>query len=230
MADPKQKLTETQVREAGLADWRQVFDRIGARFATGDFATGLGLVNAIGAAAEEADHHPDLTLTYPEVTVWLSSHDVGGLTSRDVDLARTISGLAAEAGASADPSSLQRLEFGLDTPDSPAVHGFYAALFGGSSHDQEVVAPHGDYPTVWFQDAEPDAEPPKQRWHLDVWVPHDQGEARVQAVLDAGGTLVDDSEAPAFWVLADVQGNRSCICTPLTRDWGGDTPDTSADA
>ena len=55
------------------------------------------------------------------------------------------------------------------------------------------------------------------RFHLDVWVPHDQGEQRVQAVLDAGGTLVDDGHAPSFWVLADVQGNKACICTWLAR-------------
>lgn len=233
MADPKRKLTETEVREAGLEDWRQVFNRIGTRLATGDFATGMRLVQAIGEAAEAADHHPDVTLTYPEVTVWLSSHDVGGLTSRDLDLARTISGLAADADVAADPSGLLQVEVGLDTPDSPEVQPFYAALLGGSDDDDEVVAPHGDYSTIWFQDAEAEAfssSPEQQRWHLDVWVPHDRGEARVQEVLAAGGTLVDDSEAPAFWVLADAQGNRSCICTPLTRDWGADTPDTSADA
>ena len=46
--------------------------------------------DAVRAAAEEANHHPDITLTYPEVIVTLSSHDVGGITSRDLDLARTI--------------------------------------------------------------------------------------------------------------------------------------------
>jgi 4a-hydroxytetrahydrobiopterin dehydratase len=55
-------------------------------------------VNRIGASAEKANHHPDLTLTYPQVRVTLSSHDVGGITSRDIDLARTISGHAADLG------------------------------------------------------------------------------------------------------------------------------------
>lgn len=102
MSDPQRRLSEQEVREAGLDDWRQVDDAIMARFRTGDFATGLALVDRIGAAAEEADHHPDLTLTYSEVGVTWSSHDVGGITSRDLDLARRVSELAADAGVSAD--------------------------------------------------------------------------------------------------------------------------------
>ena len=90
MADKRTLLTADQIAEAGLTRWRRVEDSLTARFATGDFATGLALVNRIGVSAEAADHHPDLTLTYPEVGVTLTSHDVGGITSRDVDLARVI--------------------------------------------------------------------------------------------------------------------------------------------
>lgn len=101
MADKRTLLTADQISEAGLTRWRRVEDSLTARFATGDFATGLALVNRIGVSAEAADHHPDLTLTYPEVTVTLSSHDVGGVTSRDIDLARAISAHAADLGAAA---------------------------------------------------------------------------------------------------------------------------------
>ena len=48
--------------------------------------------------AEAANHHPDILLTYPEVTVTLSSHDVGGVTSRDLALAETVSAHAEELG------------------------------------------------------------------------------------------------------------------------------------
>lgn len=91
MADSKKVLTSTEIADAALADWQQDGDTLTTRFATGDFATGLDFVNRIGAAAETANHHPDLTLTYPEVTVTLTSHDVGGITSRDLELARVIS-------------------------------------------------------------------------------------------------------------------------------------------
>lgn len=222
MSDPKQKLTETEVREAGLDDWRQVLGTIKARFRTGDFATGLALVDRIGAAAEEANHHPDVTLTYPEVRVTLSSHDVGGITSRDVDLARTISAYAAEAGAEADVSGITQLELGLDTSAGERLAPFYAALLGSKVENGEPVDPSGQVPTVWWQ--EPSDDGPalpgqdfEQRWHLDVWVPHDEGERRVQAAIDAGGTLVSDAAAPSYWVLEDAEGNRSCICTNLDR-------------
>jgi 4a-hydroxytetrahydrobiopterin dehydratase len=98
MSDPQQTLTPDQVDQAALDGWELDGDQIGVRYATGDFATGLRLVNAIGALAEEANHHPDVMLIYPEVGVTLSSHDVGGVTSRDLDLARRIGEAAAEAG------------------------------------------------------------------------------------------------------------------------------------
>lgn len=222
--DPKQRLTATEVREApGLDDWRHLLSGIRARFRTGDFATGLRLVDRIGAAAEEADHHPDIALTYPEVIVTLSSHDVGGITSRDLALARTISGLAAEVGATADTAGLTQVEPGLDSSAPERLGAFYAALLGGEVNDDgEPVDPSGQVPGLWFQKGEagesslPPQEP-AQRWHLDVWVPHDEGERRLRAVLDAGGRLVSDAEAPSFWVVEDADGNRSCICTRLER-------------
>lgn len=102
MTDPKQKLTATDVEAAGLNGWRHTGDAIRAEFPTGDFNTGLRLVTLIGESADAANHHPDITLTYPSVSVTLSSHDVGGLTSRDIDLARVISGHAAGLGV--DPA------------------------------------------------------------------------------------------------------------------------------
>lgn len=92
------QLTPTQVAAASLKDWHQDGDTLRAHFDTGDFATGLEFVNRIGAAAERRQHHPDVTLTYPEVSISLSSHDVGGITGRDIDLAREISKIAADMG------------------------------------------------------------------------------------------------------------------------------------
>ena len=70
--------------------WTSHNDRITARFATKDFATGLKFVNLIGASAEDANHHPDIELTYSLTTVTLTSHDVGAVTERDISLARII--------------------------------------------------------------------------------------------------------------------------------------------
>ena len=90
MAPDTTKLTSKQVAAEQLPDWEWLVGVIEARYETGGFATGLELVNRIGAAAEEADHHPDLTLTWPLVHVRLVSHDAGGVTQRDFDLAKAI--------------------------------------------------------------------------------------------------------------------------------------------
>lgn len=101
MIDPKQKLTAQQIRDAELTGWHKVDETLQAQFDTGDFATGLKLVNLIGESAEAANHHPDIALTYPNVSLTLSSHDVGGLTSRDVALARKITEHAEGLGVTA---------------------------------------------------------------------------------------------------------------------------------
>jgi 4a-hydroxytetrahydrobiopterin dehydratase len=91
-------LTAEQFAQEGLSDWTWRDDAIHAHLETGDFATGLRLVNRIGEAAEAMNHHPDLDLRYPHLDVTLSSHDVGGVTDRDVKFARAISEYAASEG------------------------------------------------------------------------------------------------------------------------------------
>lgn len=71
-----QSLLKT-LRQEQLADWQGFPDGLRARFLTGSFAAGLRLVDAIGEAAEEVNHHSDLTLTYPRPCVTLISYDAG---------------------------------------------------------------------------------------------------------------------------------------------------------
>src|SRR5690625_2366615 len=98
-----EKLSEEQVRQQDLPGWRVVDQSLRTRLRTGDFATGLRLVNLIGQAAEAANHHPDLDLRYPHLDVTLTTHDVGGLSERDVQMARQISDLASREGVVAAP-------------------------------------------------------------------------------------------------------------------------------
>ena len=211
-------LSGDQIAQMGLDDWRSMYGALEARFATGDFATGLRLVAAIGDAAEAAGHHPDVELRYAHVDVLLTSHDAGGKTARDVELARRISEIAADLGVAAEPADVQRIELALDTADVDEIRPFWAAVLDArESGDDEVVDPRGRIPTIWFQASDPHDEP-RQRWHLDVRVPHDQAQPRLDAVVAAGGRLVDESHAPAFWVVEDADGNRSCITTWQGRD------------
>jgi 4a-hydroxytetrahydrobiopterin dehydratase len=208
-----EKLTGQQIADASLTGWVNLLGGLQTRIRTGDFATGLQVVNAIGAAAEEMNHHPDVDLRYPHVDVRLSSHDVGGLTDRDVQLARRISDIAAEAGAELDGAATSRLELALDTPDTGGVLPFWAAVMEMKPADNgvDVADPADALPLIWFQDS--GSEEPRQRWHPDVWVDPSQVQPRIDAALAAGGTLVSDAEAPSFWVLADPEGNRMCLCT-----------------
>ena len=102
------------------------------------------------------------------------------------------------------------LEIAIDALDIPAVGPFWAAVMGygpGAANDHELFDPVGEGPTIWFQQMD---EPRLQRnrIHFDIVVPHDEAQARLDAALAAGGTLVSDSHAPSFWVLADRRGQR----------------------
>jgi 4a-hydroxytetrahydrobiopterin dehydratase len=212
-------LTSKQILDAGLDDWRKLAQALHARFLTGDFVTGLGFVTAVTEAAEQANHHPDVTLTYPYVDLRLISHDVGRLTRRDLDLARRISDIARERGIDAQPGAVTEIELALDTADLAAAGPFWAALLTGSADSfdgNDVVDPSGRVPLLWFQDTDAH-ETPRQRFHLDLWVPHDVAETRIAAAVAAGGQVVDDTNAPSFVVLADPEGNRVCVCTFLER-------------
>ncbi len=224
-------LTAQEILDAGLDDWRLLAQALHARYRTGSFTTGLAFVTAITQAAEEANHHPDVTLTYPHVDLKLISHDVGHLTQRDVALARRITQIAADHGIAADPEALAVFELALDTGDLAAIGPFWAVLLTGSADSLDggdVVDPGGRVPLLWFQpsngdpelegEPEPSAGEPDastQRFHIDLWVPEDVAEERIAAAIAAGGTLVSDADAPAFTVLADPDGNQTCVCTAL---------------
>ena len=213
------KLTGNQLLESGLDDWRKLAQALHGRFHTGDFATGLRLVDAVGEVAERAGHHPDVTLTYSYVDIRLLSHDVSSVTQRDVELARQISEVARDLGVQAEPAAVAQLELALDTADLASVGPFWAALLTGSSgalRGDEVVDPTGQVPLLWFQGTDAH-DVPRQRFHVDLWVPHDVAEERIALAVAAGGTVVDDSNAPSFVVLADPEGNKACVCTSLDR-------------
>ncbi|MEV6348730.1 VOC family protein [Actinoplanes sp. NPDC051851] len=205
------KLTVAEIAELAPAGWVIVPGGLRTRLRTGSFPAGLALVAAIGAVAEELDHHPDLDLRYTFVDVRTSSFDVGGVTRRDLRLAGRIGELAAAAGVALDPAGVARLEWGLDTPGQAGVAPFWAAVLGLTESEDELVDPAGVQPTVWFQES--GSEEPRQRWHPDLWVDPAQVRSRIDAAVAAGGTLVSDADAPSFWVLSDPEGNRMCICT-----------------
>jgi 4a-hydroxytetrahydrobiopterin dehydratase len=72
--------------------WERQGDEIRRTFSFADFAGSLAFVNQVGALAEAANHHPDVDIRYSKVTLVLTTHDAGGLTANDFDLAEKIGG------------------------------------------------------------------------------------------------------------------------------------------
>lgn len=90
---------ELQTALAGLAFWAHEDGALVKRFRFASYMEGIKFVELVASEAESRDHHPDLLVSYREVTAFLSTHSAGGVTRLDVDLARAIEQIAAVAGA-----------------------------------------------------------------------------------------------------------------------------------
>lgn len=94
-------LSDSDIRNAlaSLPSWNLSGNAMQRVFEFSDFVHAMEFVNQVAAQAEEANHHPDITIHYSRVTLSLTSHDAGGLTKRDVAMARKISSLSGKAAA-----------------------------------------------------------------------------------------------------------------------------------
>ncbi len=195
----------------GVADWRVLWGAgyAASCFLTGSFAAGLALVAAIGELAAAAGHDPDVDVRPESVTVRLCTSEVRGLTSRDADLAREISDAAARLAAPADPAAVQHVQVAIDALDIARVRPFWHAVLGyGEADEAGLLDAHRQGPTFWFQQMD-EPRTGRGRFHIDIYVPHDQVRARIDAALAAGGRIVSDAHAPGWWTLADPEGNEA---------------------
>jgi len=79
-----------------LPEWKLAGKEIVREFSFPDFVQALRFVNAVGEKAEAAGHHPDIDIRYNKVKLALVSHDAGGLTERDFNLAQTVDGISTK--------------------------------------------------------------------------------------------------------------------------------------
>ena len=89
------RLTEKEI-EGGLntaRGWNREGDEIVGVFVFDDFVRAMGFVNSVALLAEKMNHHPDIDVRWNKVTLRLSTHSAGGLTSKDFDLAGQINTL-----------------------------------------------------------------------------------------------------------------------------------------
>jgi len=216
------RLSPMDFEAAAGDDWRVVGEGACAFYRTGSFAAGARLVQAIGELPGVGDQRPDVDLRSGGVTVRLlaAAEDFSGAGRREVELARQISAVARELGFAADPSMLQSVQVTVDALVHADVMPFWRAVLGYADRPdmpEDLVDPRRRGPSFWFQEMDA-PRPQRNRIHLDVWVPHDQAEARVAAALAAGGRLVSDADAPSGWVLADAEGNEACVASIRGRD------------
>ena len=201
--------------------WRVILDELHCTVLTGSFSRGAALVRQVAEVADELGHHPDVDLRYPEVHLRTVSHDVGSLTHRDVALAQRISEIVEAEGLETRTADLHAYEVAVDALDIPAVRPFWKAVLGYVDAEDDPVEgaladPAGRGPRVWFQQMDA-PRPQRNRLHVDVSVPHDVAQDRVAAACEAGGAVLSDARAPAFWVLADPEGNEVCVSTWQAR-------------
>lgn len=92
---------ERQAARVDLPHWQMVDgrDAIKCAFKFADFSAAFGFMSRVALAAEKLDHHPEWQNVWNRVEITLSSHDAGGLTERDIKLAKIIDKLAGESGA-----------------------------------------------------------------------------------------------------------------------------------
>ena len=216
-----ERLTTQDIIDAALADWRKLAQRLHARFRTGDPGVGAALVSdAVRLASDTLGDHLEATLTPTHVDLRIATHREGiWVTADDVALARLLSDAARQHEVTSVPGEVTQVELALDTADEGRLGPFWAAVLTGDPDGvvaDTVFDPTGQLPSMWFQGTEPH-EVPRQRWHLDLSVAPEVADARIAAAVAAGGTVVDDSEAPSFTVLADPEGNKVCVCTFLDR-------------
>lgn len=90
--------SDAEVRGAlsELPGWKQEGKAIGKTFDLKGFKAAMAFTGTVGELAERADHHPDILIQFHKVTLTLSSHDKGGITDRDLRLARQIEAAAKD--------------------------------------------------------------------------------------------------------------------------------------
>jgi 4a-hydroxytetrahydrobiopterin dehydratase len=228
----EQVLSRQEASEAVQdAGWRFLLGALRTSVPVGSLARAIGLAaDAVAVCGDDADQHLRVDARPDRVVFTLQSLEQAAVTSRDVELAHRISAAADKSGLLTQPEigteaprSVQIVEIAIDALDIAGIRPFWKAVLGYTDEagaegpEDPLVDPVGQSPAVWFQQMD-QPRPQRNRIHFDICVPHDEAQRRVDTALAAGGHLVSATRAPAFWVLADPEGNEACITTWQGRD------------
>jgi 4a-hydroxytetrahydrobiopterin dehydratase len=190
---------------ASADEWRLTFEGALAHFPCPDARRRVEFASRVVELAPEG-YGPDLELRAAGVTVRLpSSWDAGGLPEAAAGLAASVSAVAAQVGLAGDVSHLQSIQIAIDggmesVPFWQAVTGYEQVA------DADIIDPLRRAPGVWNQAVNDGREAPA-RIHVDLSTSAAEVARRIEAAVQAGGRLVDDSHAPHWFTLADPSGN-----------------------
>jgi len=194
----------------GVADWVVLHGGAAAVFRVPTLLDAARLADAIAQLPGVAGSGVLMTVTDDRLTVRLT-RGVFRLEAAHIDLARRISATARRHGAVAERAAVQEVQVAVAAKPDQIDVAFWRAVLGYAPlAEDNAVDPLGHGSTVWMQDLNSD-RPLRHAMHVDVSVAREQAEARVVAALAAGGRVVDDTDAPAGWILADRAGNRVCV-------------------
>jgi pterin-4a-carbinolamine dehydratase len=198
-------------------DWR-VMLTAAVHYPTSSFLQGADLLETVAGLADDADLPLMIDLRYRGVTVdgGKDQHEAAGF----VDLARGVQAAARGLGLVADPRGARDFQVVIDALDVEKVKGFWRGALGYVDDPRpgvhDLYDPRRLNPPVFFQKMDEPREQ-RNRIHVDLFVAADQAQARVSAAVAAGGRVVRDAEAPAWWTLADPEGNELDIAVTVGR-------------
>jgi 4a-hydroxytetrahydrobiopterin dehydratase len=194
----------------GLDDWVVLHGGATAVFRTGSLVEAARLAVAIAELPGFEGASTLLTLREAQLTVRLT-RDLWQLGPERIELARLVSAVARQHGAMADRSAVQEVQVAVSAkPDAVDVDFWRAVLGYLPWAPDNGVDPLGHGSTVWMQELDA-AKPLRHAMHIDVSVAREHAQGRLAAAVAAGGRVVDDSNAPGSWILADRAGNKVCI-------------------
>lgn len=207
--------------------WRYLLGALSTAVPVDSATDGIAVISTAVAEAGEAGPHLAADLRDGRVLLTLKNLSAGRVGPELLSAAERISAALAADGHTVESGggvrSIQAVEIGIDTLDRAAIRPFWKAVMGyiddvdGDDDPNGLIDPLGQGPALWFQDMD-EPRPQRNRLHFDLTVGEDEVESRLSAALAAGGTLLTDQYAKAFWVLADAEGNEICLCTWQDRD------------
>ena len=207
-----------------LADWALIFAAM-THYPTSSFRQAAELATQAAALADRAGVELVIDVTDHGVTLD-SGKDGWEMDERFSGLAAEVQSAARGLGLVADLASVRFVQLGIDASDIDRVRDFWRAVLGYVDDPRRALGvtdiddPLRWGPPVFFQDleADPERQSQRNRIHVDLYVPADQAQTRIDAALAAGGRIVRDAEA-LFWVtIADPEGNEIDVAVITGRE------------